>query len=64
MKKFWMVWNSQRSHNMPSVQHHTLAAARAEADRLSKTTPGITFIVLEAIYELQGTVVVDQKVIS
>ena len=45
--KFWMVYGmSQRA---PTRQHWTKDEAEAEASRLAKQNPGITFVVLSAV---------------
>ena len=44
--KFWMVW-SEKS-NETSHRHDTPQSARAEAERLAKTFPGVRFFVLGA----------------
>lgn len=45
--KFWLVW-SPSGRTPPSVEHPTIAAANAEADRLAGLNPGHSFFVLTA----------------
>ena len=45
--KFWMVWCQSRGG--PIYKHGSKAAARAEAERLSRQNPGQAFIVLAAV---------------
>lgn len=50
---FWLVWNPQ-GYN-PQHKHNTEDGAVREAERLARTNPGQTFIVLESV----GALVVD-----
>lgn len=50
---FWLVWNPQ-GYN-PQHKHSTEDDAVREAERLARTNPGQTFIVLESV----GALVVD-----
>lgn len=43
---FWMVWKAYGS--APTRQHFTEQAAKDEAERLAKETPGMAFYVLTA----------------
>jgi hypothetical protein len=45
--KFWMVWNV--NGGTPRFKHFSKALARAEAERLSRQSPGDLFIVLAAV---------------
>lgn len=47
LPKFWMVWCPHRSG--PTYQHPSKAAARKEAERLARSSPGLVFIVLAAV---------------
>ena len=47
---FWVVWNPKG--NAPTYQHGTLDQATSEAERLARTNPGQTFIVLESVTAL------------
>ncbi len=53
MKQFWMVWNV--NGGAPRVQHPTEQFAIGEAERLARTHPGETFVVLEAAHVRQCT---------
>jgi len=47
---FWLVWNPKG--HAPTYQHGTLDQATSEAERLARTNPGQTFIVLESVAAL------------
>jgi len=47
---FWLVWNP--NGHAPRYQHGTLDQAASEAERLARTNPGQTFIVLESVAAL------------
>lgn len=44
---FWLVWSEQRSN--PTFKHVSERAAREEAERLARMTPGHVFHVLALI---------------
>lgn len=46
-KAFWLVWNPQRT--APTYRHQSSLEATAEAERLARTNPGETFVVLESV---------------
>ena len=46
INKFWMVWNVDKLS--PTFKHSSILDAQAEAERLARSNPGKTFIVLEA----------------
>lgn len=56
---FWMVWREGTS--APLVKHPDRASAYNEACRLAERHPGHRFIVLEAIGDVLGTVLVTQQ---
>lgn len=45
--RFWMVYGMNQ--RQPTIRHKSLGSARAEAERLARTCPGIDFFVLEAV---------------
>ncbi|TIW28694.1 MAG: hypothetical protein E5V63_04240 [Mesorhizobium sp.] len=47
ISKFWMVWNP--SGRIPTCKHSSKGLARKEAERLSRTSPGMVFFVLSAV---------------
>lgn len=44
---FWLVWNPHG--RAPQVRHPNEASATAEAERLARSNPGQTFVVLASI---------------
>lgn len=44
---FWMIWNPYG--HAPTHKHITVESARAEAERLARLNPGVTFYVLQAV---------------
>lgn len=50
--EFWMVWT--KTGKMPKCIHNTSADAIAEAERLSRKTPGRKFIVLRAFTKMHA----------
>jgi len=44
---FWLVWNP--GGRSPYFKHDTEAGAITEAERLARTNPGETFVVVEAV---------------
>lgn len=50
--KFWMVYGINQGS--PRYQHRTKEEAAKEARRLSQSSPGVTFVVLEAVDAFQA----------
>ncbi|TGD98088.1 hypothetical protein [Methylobacterium nonmethylotrophicum] len=49
--RFWMVYGMDRG--VPTKRHHTVEAARAEANRLSRVNPGVQFYVFGSEYAVE-----------
>lgn len=47
VERYWMVHGI--GMRMPTVKHFSREKARNEAQRLARESPGVTFVVLEAI---------------
>ena len=45
---FWLVWSPQ-GIRPPSYRHHSEAAARTEAERLARNSPGAEFFTMRAV---------------
>lgn len=48
---FWMVYGM--GQHAPTMRHKTHASAKAEAMRLARSCPGITFYILETVGYVQ-----------
>ena len=46
-ERFWMVYGERQG--APTVRHKSIESARAEAERLARSAPGIRFFILEPI---------------
>lgn len=44
---FWMIYGD--GQGKPTVKHHSLESAKAEASRLARGLPGVRFFILEAV---------------
>lgn len=44
---FWVVWNP--NGHSPTHKHDAIEKASREAERLARTNPGQTFVVLESV---------------
>lgn len=51
IRKFWMVLGG----GVPTFRHPTEGAARAEAERLARSSPGQEFVVLESLASVRKT---------
>ena len=50
------VWNIGKGKDSPTNKHDTLKAARTEAERLAKATPGYVFVVLKGLSAVKAEV--------
>ena len=48
---YWIVW--AEGGGSPTVKHVNFASARAEAQRLARSNPGVTFAVLASVVSYQ-----------
>jgi hypothetical protein len=59
VKTFWMVVRRADGARTPVVEHLSLDEAVTEAHRLAEKSPGVSFVVLQAMGEVIGTARVD-----